>query len=452
MPHATFAFGLAFLLLPSGWVMRFLSPEISGFERPPPWLIVNDPWGLALILGLLGKEIPYLLLMIFVALAQHRDDRSYGAARTLGYAPFWAWLLVVFPLIYKHLRLPLFAVLAFSFSVVDVSLILGPSNPPTLSVWLWRQFNDADLSQRRVAGAGAMVQIGLVFAAIGLWCAGEQLSRLCLWPIAKLGIQMGEPVGIRLITAVGIMTLFGAFIFGGVGLALWSIARHWRFPDNLPTAFTLTQWNQQFTVLQAPFLNTLLLGVAATAIAVICVIGCLENAARRSQNRVGLIESFLYWPLLVPQIGFLFGIQLWLIYLNLDGSWLALIWCHVLFVFPYVFLSLSSHYRHLDIRQIHTARTLGASPNKTFWRIKWPLLKPSVLTAFAVGFAVSVGLYLPTLAAAVGRISTLTVEAVTLAEGRNWRLIGLYGVVQMAPPWTVFWLAHRLSCAAHRKS
>ena len=33
-----------------------------GWDRPPDLASVNDPWGLALILGLMVKEVPFLLL------------------------------------------------------------------------------------------------------------------------------------------------------------------------------------------------------------------------------------------------------------------------------------------------------------------------------------------------------------------------------------------------------
>ena len=51
------------------------------------------------------------------------------------------------------------------------------------------------------------------------------------------------------------------------------------------------------------------------------------------------------------------------------------------------------------------------------------LLRP-ILVAAAVGFAVSVGLYLPTLFAGAGRFDTLTTDAVSLAASGNRRIIG----------------------------
>ena len=53
-----------------------------------------------------------------------------------------------------------------------------------------------------------------------------------------------------------------------------------------------------------------------------------------------------------------------------------------------------------------------------------------VLTAAAVGFAVSVGQYLPTLLIGGGRVQSITTEAVALASGGDRRAIGIYGLAQ----------------------
>ena len=58
------------------------------------------------------------------------------------------------------------------------------------------------------------------------------------------------------------------------------------------------------------------------------------------------------------------------------------------------------------------------------------MLTRPILTAAAVGIAVSVGQYLPTLLVGGGRVATLTTEAVALASGGDRRAIGVYGVAQ----------------------
>jgi putative thiamine transport system permease protein len=149
----------------------------------------------------------------------------------------------------------------------------------------------------------------------------------------------------------------------------------------------------------------------------------------------------LYVPLLLPQVAFLFGAQVLLVRFNLDGAVAAVIFAHLIFVLPYLFLSLADPWRALDPRYARTAASLGASPARILLRVKLPLLLRPILIACAVAFAVSVGQYLATLFAGNGRIPTLTTEAVTLAAGADRRVIGAYALMQAALPLLFYLLA-----------
>lgn len=176
LPHAAAAFGLAFLIAPSGWIARALSPWATGWDRPPDLLVVNDPWGLALVAGLVVKEVPFLLLMTLAALPQTDSRRSLLVAQSMGYGRVTGWLKVVGPRVHAQIRLPVLAVLAYSMSVVDVALILGPTRPPTLAVQILDWTTQPDLALRFQAAAGAVLQLALVLAALALWRAAEVLA------------------------------------------------------------------------------------------------------------------------------------------------------------------------------------------------------------------------------------------------------------------------------------
>jgi putative thiamine transport system permease protein len=181
------------------------------------------------------------------------------------------------------------------------------------------------------------------------------------------------------------------------------------------------------------------------------VLGCLEHEARAGLAVTRRALALLYLPLLVPQVAFLFGLQVLLLLGRVEGTWAALLLAHLVFVLPYVYLSLSESYRQLDPRLATTARTLGLSPARVLLHVKLPILLRPILAALAVGFAVSVGLYLPTLFAGAGRLTTLTTEAVALAGGADRRLTALYGLAQTLLPLLGFWLALWLPRLAWRK-
>jgi putative thiamine transport system permease protein len=441
VPHVTVAFGLAFLLAPSGWIFRLTSPWLTGYDRPPDLIIVQDPDGLALIAGLVVKEIPFLFLMTLAAIGQVDVARVRTMARTLGYGAIAAWLKAVFPLVYRQIRLPVFAVLAFAASVVDVSVVLAPSTPPPLAVQLVRWFNDPDLALRFVASAGAIVQLGLVVAAIFIWWIGERVVA-CLGRIwIRAGSRGRRDFPLRIVAAAALSASFLAAFLGLASMALWSIAGRWRFPDALPAEVSLNAWTANADRLATATLNTATIGVAAALVGLVLTVGCLENEARFGKRATNRALLLLYVPLLVPQIAFLFGTQILLVMSDLDGAWIAVAWAHLVFVLPYVFLSLADPYRAWDERYARAALCLGASPMRVFCRVKLPMLLRPILVAVAVGFTVSMGQYLPTLFAGAGRLDTLTTEAVSLASGADRRAIGAYALLQMTLPFIAFGLA-----------
>jgi putative thiamine transport system permease protein len=441
VPHLAVAVGLAFLIAPSGWLARLGSPWLTGWDRPPDLALVQDHHGLALILGLVVKETTFLLLMTFAALGQVRADEALRMARSLGYGPVCAWLKVVLPRVYPQIRLPVYAVLAYALSVVDMAIVLGPTAPPTLAVLVLRWFNDPDLAMRFQAAAGACLQLLIVVAAIGFWRGLEAAVAWLARPWLVGGRRGGNGRAARAAAWSGIALLLGLALGSILSLAVWSVAGAWRFPDAWPAALSLDGWTQRLQLVTQPTLTTLAIGLATTLVALLLVAGCLEKESRERRRPGRGALTMIYLPLLAPQIGFLFGVQLLLVWIGLDGTHLAVVWSHLLFVLPYVFLTLADPYRSLDPRYARSALALGKPPWVVWLRVKLVMLLRPVLIACAVGFAVSAAQYVPTLFAGGGRIMTLTTEALSLAAGGNRRSVGVVGFTLAVLPLFGFALA-----------
>lgn len=449
VPHAAAAFGLAFLIAPSGWLARAMAP-LTGWTRPPDVLVVQDPAGLSLVAGLVVKEVPFLLLMTLAALPLLRPRQSLATAQALGYGRVTGWLKTVLPRLYPQIRLPVYAVLAFSMSAVDVALILGPSTPPILSVRILRWMNDPDLSMRALAAAGAVLQLALTLAALGLWRLGELA-------IAALGRRWTEAGGrghaeapLRAMALAAGFLGAAAVILGLAGLAVWSVAGFWGFPDLLPQGFTARTWMRHAMALTEPLADTALIALAASGIALALTLSCLEAEQRYGLRPTARALWLLYLPLIVPQICFLPGLQTLALLSGADGNLAAVTAAHVVFVLPYTFLSLSDPYRAWDPRLGAVGRALGAGPGRVFWRLRLPMLLRPALTATAVGCAVSVGQYLPTLLIGGGRVQTLTTEALALASGGDRRIVGVTALAQTGAAFLPFAAALLIPALAWR--
>jgi len=104
-------------------------------------------------------------------------------------------------------------------------------------------------------------------------------------------------------------------------------------------------------------------------------------------------------------------------------------------------LVLVGPYYNFDNRYSCTSQALGHTRLQTCFRIKWPMLIRPILAAMAVGFAVSIAQYLPTLFSGGGRYATVTTEAVALSAGGNRRVLAVQSLLQTALPLSAFLLA-----------
>lgn len=447
LPHAAFAIGLAFLIAPSGWLLRALSPWATGFEAPPPWLTTQDPWGLGLIAVLVAKEVPFLLWAAATQLQRaevaRRWTRELQVARSLGYSAQAAWWRVLWPQLWPRLALPLLAVLAYSLTVVDMALVIGPTSPPTLSVLAWQWLLDADTRVNAQGAAAAWLLAGvLATLAALLW----RLPRLALWRRRRTRGGRGAsgrppPRGTAphacASGASGLTVLAALYLAVMLALAVGSVSGLWPFPALWPQTLTWRAWGS-VAASSATVGTTLSLALASAGAALVWSVAWLECAPPRWD---AALRRAIYLPLVLPPVLWVLGLHRLCLSWGIDASWPGLWLAHTLAAVPYVLITLSPAYQGFDVRYRQLTASLGHGRRSFLWRIKWPLLRAALAAALAVGFAVSVAQYLPTVFIGAGRYSTVTTEAITLAAGAQRSLTAAYAWLQWLLPVLGFGLA-----------
>jgi putative thiamine transport system permease protein len=459
-PHAAMAIGLVLWLSPSGWALRLVSPGLTGFDAPPPWFTTQDPWGLGLILALWLKEVPFLLWV--AATQMQREDlrrrwqAEYALAQTLGRTPAQAFAQIIWPQLAPRLRWPLLAVLAYGLTVVDMALIIGPATPPTLAVLAWQWLSDADLltQAQGVAAAGWLtgtVLVGgvLMVAALKAFVAMRPFASSSKRPQSqvtdrKRSFPQKTPTWVllfcmRLHLRPNAMwtTLLITYAAVWFALTVGSVSGVWPFPQVWPELWTLGAWQQVASSAYTVW-TTLGLGVASASVCLLWSVAWLELAPRRWQQA---LQPWFLLPLVLPSVLWVVGLYSLALHTRLEGQWLGLSLAHAVMVLPYVLLALVPAYQAVDPRQAALVASLGHGRWMYLWRVKWPLLKRAIASAWAVGFAVSVAQYLPTLYVGAGRFATVTTEAVTLAAGAQRSLMSAYAALQMLLPIAAFALA-----------
>ncbi|MCS3454369.1 putative thiamine transport system permease protein [Aeromonas sp. BIGb0405] len=441
MPHVAFAIGFGFLIAPSGWLLRLVSPGLTGLSLPPDWQTLHDPWGLGLIAMLVLKETPFLLLMALGALDPRLLARQQWLGQSLGFRPAQIWWRLILPSLWPSLRLPLYAVAAYGLAVVDLGLLLGPTQPAPLAVRLWRWYQDADLGWRALANNGALLLFGLNLLLLGAlraleglhlhggkgWMLNGQRQRAA----ARLAPALSATLT-ALLLALNLLVL--------AALLLWSFTRRWSFPAPWPSQWSGHHWQQAIGDIAQPLAHSTWLALSTAIVALILVVFALEAQRGRRPWPLWLVCL----PLLLPQASLLLGARLGADWLGLPVGSALVFWSQLLFVYPYLYLCLYGPYRQFDDRLAQAAATLGANPWQVWWRVKGPLLLRPLAFACAVGAAVSLAQYLPTLLFGAGRITTITTEAVAIGSGLNRRLASLYGLLQLTLPLLIYALALRL--------
>ncbi len=441
MPHVAFAIGFAFLFAPTGMIARALYEIVGDQNRSQTVsdlaLLVKDQYALGLTLMLALKEVPFLLLMSIPILQQLKIEQIEKVSHSLGYSSHHCWWKAIYPQWFVKLRFPMLAVMAYSVSVVDVALIIGPTHPPTFAVLVWQWFNDPDLSLLPRASAGAV----LLFILATLHIA---LARCVEWIITK-GYKQWQYSGRSGIALPGKSVFFAITLLTiliAPLMVLWSLAQRWRFPDLVPARYSIRFWQYEWTGVLETLTQTISIAIISATIATLLALAAHEY---RLNYRLKVPAYIIAIPMLIPQLSILFGIQIATLYIKTDSYFLWVCWAHVFFAFPYVYLSLDGPWRSFDNGLTRLALSLGKAPFQTWVKIKLPILLPAVTFAWAIGISVSLAQYLPTLTLGAGRVTTITTEAVALSSGYDRRISAIYALCQALLPLIFFSFAILLS-------
>ncbi|MFD3283720.1 ABC transporter permease [Alteromonas macleodii] len=473
-PHAAAAISLLFVVSPSGifaavttrlnayFSHAFTTPfvnEISEMALPAAndGTLLYDSLGLSILIALSLKELPFILLMTLSVMSQplvKKKLTGYVKVGTaLGYSPTASFFKLVLPTIFSQIKLPLLAVLVFATSNVEIPLILGPNNPSTLAVAIMHWFNHIDLSMRLLASSAAVVQVAVSAVAVLLFFGIERLVTYTGKRSLSGGNRYFADAVLRTCGFV-IMAFYIILICTVVyTVVVYSLAKQWHFPLLLPEGLTLLHWNTATSALTTPLINTLLLGVLVSTTSLVLVLFTLESEQLKPARAVAenAFSVSLFLPLLVPGVAFLYGLVWFQQLVFQNAVWFHTYVAHMVYVLPYVFLSMAVAYRKFDNRYAMVAKSLGKTPWQVFYHVKLPSLFSAIMVAWALGLAISFSQYLPTLLASGGTLPTVTTEAVASVSGSSTRLTAVYVIIQAVMPLIGFMIAWYMPAVATRR-
>ncbi|HBZ9029986.1 TPA: thiamine ABC transporter permease, partial [Raoultella ornithinolytica] len=158
-PHVAFATGALLLFAEGGWLYR-----VCSVCSPPA-----DRYGIGLGLTMAIKESGFLLWAIYGLLSEKRLAEQATVLKSQGYGRWQCLNWLILPTLLPSLAIVLVATTAWSLSTVDVALVIGPGNPPTLAVLAWQWLNQGD-DMQQAKGALASLLLLLILGGV-LVCA-----------------------------------------------------------------------------------------------------------------------------------------------------------------------------------------------------------------------------------------------------------------------------------------
>jgi putative thiamine transport system permease protein len=423
LPHLAIALGLVFLF--SDGSLFFADAGLP--RKGLPTLIVT----------IVLKEVPFFLL-IFSAMGRQLPIKAWLLqGKVLGYQDYQAWWYLVFPSLVKQSRLALIAATAYTLSVVDISLLVGPNIPELLAVSVYRwQSSFASGDQALAFWANGLLIILLAVAVVILY-GHEKLARAGSTILAVKGHDLTlakmTPAFKVWLPFLSVLTAMMVAIF-----VLWSVGFKGQINNFEINQINLDLWQQEWLFFVEPLQNSLIIALMAAFLGVAFALLALE--LQRQKGR--------YWPdyiwllaIILPQLSMVLGWQIMHNWLEGDfhTGWIVL--SHLPFTFAYAYLVLKGPFGSVDTHYELIASSFGYSLWQRWWKVRFRLLLPATFIASAIAFSVSISQYIPTLMLGAGRVTTITTEAVTIGTGSQQDLIALYILLQSSLPFVAFFMA-----------
>ncbi len=156
--------------------------------------------------------------------------------------------------------------------------------------------------------------------------------------------------------------------------------------------FTLKNWAHPFASpeLTDALMVSLKVAVISTACATMLGTMIALSLSRYKFKGSGVVNLFLVLPLTSPEIVLGSSLATLFIARGTSFGYLTVIIAHIMFQVSFVAVTLRARIRGFDWTLEQAAMDLGATPQRAFWKVTFPLILPGILAAALLSFALSI--------------------------------------------------------------
>ncbi|MBU3740509.1 MAG: iron ABC transporter permease, partial [Rhodoferax sp.] len=356
VPTLVAAIGVLGLWGPRGWLGELAGVDLQGTP----------------VLLLLGNLFFNLCLVVRagVEALERVDARQLAAARTLGATPWRAFWRIEWPAIAPALASSLCLVFLYCFSGFGLALVLGGPRYATVEVEIYRLV----AHELRLGEAGALAAVAVLVTGAAAGAHALLAHRLAVplrvEPVPRRSAR-GGPARLALVATAAVLLVCCALpLFTLLAQALLAGPTAWAVLLEPETLYAL--WNT--------------LRFSAVALLLATLLGLLHALSAR---RRWLWRAAGFLPFVVSPVSVAFGLLL------LVPGWTASLWlllgAYAVLAYPFVAQSVGAGLDSQPASLAQAARTLGANPWRSFWRVTLPLLRPALRRGMAFAAASAVG-------------------------------------------------------------
>jgi putative spermidine/putrescine transport system permease protein len=176
VPHLVIAVAVVFMMSPTGLFSR-LALKLGLIDSSAAFpLLINDRWGIGIMLAYVWKEIPFITLMVLAAL-RNTGVELLEVGKTLKAGPWQRFRYIVLPTIFPSLGAACLIVFAYTFGAFEVPFLLGRTYPMMLPVWAYKNYSDVDLLARPEGIATGLIIAAVIIISIVLSQVLTQAAR-----------------------------------------------------------------------------------------------------------------------------------------------------------------------------------------------------------------------------------------------------------------------------------
>ncbi|MBV9783359.1 MAG: ABC transporter permease [Acidisphaera sp.] len=192
-----------------------------------------------------------------------------------------------------------------------------------------------------------------------------------------------------------LLVLYCVGVFGFLILPLlivvpvsFSAGAYLQFP---PPGWSLRWYRMYFSDPQWLDATWLSLRVAAVTVLLSVTLGSAAALAlvRLPFPGIGLLRAILMMPLVVPSIVLAIAVYSVYVRLHLVGSFWGIVLAHTILALPFAVVLMVAGLQRVDRRLEEASYTMGASAARTFLKVTFPIVRPSLFAAAVFAFITS---------------------------------------------------------------